>query len=123
MGPRHGHDQRDLPRHHPASARGLPLWDYVRTLRIDRTAFGADQPGRRHRRAGPLFSDEAWWLVRRLRRPDELAADFPRLIGLGMDVDVPLPGLQLRYLRIGQCRRTLNRAGEIPGEGHNYPRI
>jgi hypothetical protein len=48
---------------------GLPLWNCVGILRTDRTVVGADQSGRRHRRAGPLFSDGAWWPVRRLTHP------------------------------------------------------
>jgi len=46
MGPRHGCDQCDLPRHYPANLRGLPLWGCVRILRTDRTVVGADRPDR-----------------------------------------------------------------------------
>src|SRR6516165_8802421 len=58
-----------------------------------------------------------------LRGTNQLTADLPTFIGCSVDVDIPLAGFELRNLRIGQCRRPLDWAGEIAGERHDHPGI
>jgi hypothetical protein len=54
---------------------------------------------------------------------NQLSADFPALISCSVDVDIPLAGFELRNLRIAQCRRPLDGAGEVAGKRHDHPGI
>src|SRR4051794_18737032 len=53
------------------------------------------------------------WSVRSLLR--HLTADLAARIGRGVDVDVELAAEQIGGLRVGQCRRALDRAGRRIG--------